>query len=82
VRRVLMSPPGEPQGEDVAQAQAALQQMTNGYWVTQIIYVAAKLGGRERREDEYRALLAAANLQLARIIPTRVPRSVIEALPR
>ena len=38
--------------------------------------------GRERREDEYRALLAAANLQLARVIPTRVPRSVIEALPR
>ncbi|MBA2448838.1 MAG: methyltransferase [Chloroflexi bacterium] len=39
-------------------------------------------GGRERREDEYRALLAAADLQLARIIPTDVPRSVIEALPR
>jgi hypothetical protein len=39
-------------------------------------------GGRERREDEYRALLAAADLQLARIIPTEVPRSVIEALPR
>lgn len=38
--------------------------------------------GRERREDEYRALLAAADLQLARIIPTGVPRSVLEALPR
>jgi hypothetical protein len=39
-------------------------------------------GGRERREDEYRDLLAASDLQLARIIPTDVPRSVIEALPR
>jgi hypothetical protein len=39
-------------------------------------------GGRERREDEYRHLLATSDLQLARIIPTDVPRSVIEALPR
>lgn len=38
-------------------------------------------GGRERREDEYRDVLTASNLQLARIIPTGVPRSVIEALP-
>src|SRR5262245_45816758 len=30
--------------EDVARVQATLQQMTNGYWTTQIIYVAAKLG--------------------------------------
>jgi hypothetical protein len=42
----------------------------------------ALAGGRERREDEYRTLLAAANLELARIIPTSTPRSVIEALPR
>jgi hypothetical protein len=33
-----------PPDEDLARAQAALQQMTNGYWTTQIIYVAAKLG--------------------------------------
>jgi O-methyltransferase/methyltransferase family protein len=39
-----MSQPSEPQSGDVAQAQAVLQQMTNGYWATQIIYVAAKLG--------------------------------------
>jgi hypothetical protein len=38
-------------------------------------------GGRERREDEYRTLLAEASLQLTRIIPTRVPRSIIEAVP-
>lgn len=42
----------------------------------------ALAGGRERRADEYRALLATAGLELARIVPTRVPRSVIEALPR
>ena len=39
-------------------------------------------GGRERREDEFQALLSASDLQLARIIPTRTPRSVIEARPQ
>ncbi len=39
-------------------------------------------GGRERREDEYRDLLAATDLRLARIISTDVPRSIIEALPQ
>jgi O-methyltransferase len=29
-------------------------------------------GGRERREDEYRELLAAADLRLTRVIPTGV----------
>jgi hypothetical protein len=33
-----------PHDEDLTRAQAILQQMTNGYWTTQIIYVAAKLG--------------------------------------
>jgi O-methyltransferase/methyltransferase family protein len=46
------------------------------------LHMLALSGGRERRKDEYRALLAAADLELARIIPTAVPRSVIEALPR
>ena len=39
-------------------------------------------GGRERTLDEYRGLLTAADLRLSRIIPTEVPRSVIEAVPR
>ncbi|SRR5579884_473055 len=39
-------------------------------------------GGRERREHEYRDLLAEAALELTRIIPTAVPRSVIESVPR
>jgi ubiquinone/menaquinone biosynthesis C-methylase UbiE len=34
----------QPHDEDLAGAQTALHQMTNGYWTTQIIYVAAKLG--------------------------------------
>jgi hypothetical protein len=38
-------------------------------------------GGRERSLDEYRNLLAAADLRLTKIIPTEVPRSVIEAVP-
>jgi hypothetical protein len=36
-------------------------------------------GGRERTEDEYRALLAKAGLRLTRIVPTQSPVSVIEA---
>ena len=39
-----MIPEGQPQDRDTADAQAALQQLTNGYWLTQIVYVAAKLG--------------------------------------
>ena len=38
-------------------------------------------GGRERRLDEYRSLLAAADLRLTKVVPTEVPRSVIEAMP-
>ena len=45
------------------------------------IHMLALTGGRERREDEYRNLLAAADLRLTRVIPTGVPRSIIEAVP-
>ena len=38
-----MSQPDD-EDEDLTRAQATLQQMTNGYWTTQIIYAAAKLG--------------------------------------
>jgi hypothetical protein len=38
--------------------------------------------GRERTANEYRALLAAADLELTRVIHTDTPRSIIEALPR
>jgi hypothetical protein len=37
-------------------------------------------GGVERTANEYRELLGAAGLQLARIIPTRSPFSIIEAV--
>ena len=36
-------------------------------------------GGRERTEAEFRALFAAAGLEMTRIVPTRSPLSVIEA---
>ena len=39
-------------------------------------------GGRERTEAEYRTLLSAAGLKLARIVPTDSPISIIEAVPR
>ena len=39
-------------------------------------------GGKERTAEEYRELLAAANLSLTRIIPTRSPYSIIEAIKK
>lgn len=39
------------------------------------------LGGRERTEIEYRALLEAAGLRLTKIKPTNTPSSIIEAVP-
>ena len=39
------------------------------------------LGGRERTEEQYAALLAAAGFRLARVIPTGEPRSLLEAVP-
>lgn len=38
-------------------------------------------GGRERTEDQYRALLAASGLRLARVVPTATEISVLEAEP-
>jgi hypothetical protein len=38
-------------------------------------------GGRERTEDQYRALLAASGLRLVRIVPTATEISVLEAEP-
>jgi hypothetical protein len=46
------------------------------------IHMLALAGGHERREDEYRSLLEAADLQLERVVPTEGPRSVLVALPR
>jgi hypothetical protein len=37
-------------------------------------------GGKERTEKEYRELLAAAGLRLSRVIPTRSPYSIVEAV--
>jgi hypothetical protein len=38
-------------------------------------------GGAERTEDEYADLLARAGFRLERVIPTRSPVSVLEAIP-
>jgi hypothetical protein len=38
-------------------------------------------GGRERSADEFRALFAGAGFELARIVPTEAPLSVLEARP-
>jgi len=38
-------------------------------------------GGKERTEKEFQELLAAAGFRLVRIIPTKVPTSIVEAEP-
>jgi hypothetical protein len=38
-------------------------------------------GGQERTEREHRGILAAAGLELVRVIPTQSPLSLIEAVP-
>ena len=40
------------------------------------------VGGRERTEDEHRALLQTSGFELARIIPTASQLSLIEGVPR
>jgi hypothetical protein len=45
--------------------------------VTMIVHT----GGRERTEAEFASLLEAAGFRLARVVPTRVAQSVIEAVP-
>jgi O-methyltransferase domain len=37
-------------------------------------------GGRERTEEEYRSLLANAGFKLTRVVPTKSPVCVIEAV--
>ena len=37
-------------------------------------------GGRERSEEEYRKLLADSGFKLARVVPTKSPVYVIEAV--
>jgi len=39
-------------------------------------------GGRERDESEYAALFESAGLKLLRVIPTKSPWSLLEAVPR
>jgi hypothetical protein len=41
----------------------------------------AVAGGRERTEEQYRALLASAGFRLVRVVPTGTPASLIEAVP-
>jgi hypothetical protein len=39
-------------------------------------------GGRERSADEFRALFTGAGFELTKIVPTKSPLSVIEAVRR
>jgi hypothetical protein len=39
-------------------------------------------GGRERMADEFRALFAQSGFEMTRIVPTKSPLDVIEAVPK
>jgi C-methyltransferase len=39
------------------------------------------LGGKERTETEYKALVAKAGLRVSRIVPTSMPPSIVEVVP-
>jgi len=39
------------------------------------------VGGRERTEEEFRAMLAASGFSLTRVVPTKLPLSILEAVP-
>jgi hypothetical protein len=45
------------------------------------LFMLVVTGGRERTAEQFRMLLAKADLQLSRILPTQGRRSVIEAVP-
>jgi O-methyltransferase domain/Dimerisation domain len=55
--------------------------MIQGYVLLDLRMMVGTVGGRERTAEEFKSLLGAANLQMARIIPTPAPVSVIEAMP-
>lgn len=42
----------------------------------------ANIGGRERTAAEYRELLARADFEMSRVVPTSSPASIVEARPR
>ncbi|TNM37739.1 methyltransferase [Nocardioides albidus] len=50
-----------------------------GKWLD--LHMLVLLGGRERTESEYQALLATAGFELNRVIPTAAGASVLEAAP-
>ncbi len=52
-----------------------------GYVLLDLRMMVSTVGGRERTAEEFKSLLSAASLQLARIIQTPAPVSLIEATP-
>jgi hypothetical protein len=55
--------------------------MAQGNVLLDLRMMVGTVGGRERTAEEFKALLRTAHLQLARVIPTPAPVSVIEAIP-
>ena len=46
------------------------------------VFMLVRTGGRNRTEEEYRALLASGGFEMTRVIPTASDLSIMEAVPR
>ena len=55
--------------------------MVKGNILLDLRMMVGTVGGRERTAEEFRSLLKAADLQLARVIATPAPVSIVEAMP-
>jgi hypothetical protein len=64
----------QPSAAVAAQQEAHLENLLD-------IEMIAFVGGKERTADELRQLLATVGFALQRVVPTRSPLSLLEAVP-
>jgi len=71
----------KPQGKVLLVEQVILTGRTSELLVRESdMNMLLELGGRERTEAEYRALLGAAGFELTQIIPVQTPYNIIETV--
>jgi hypothetical protein len=69
-----------PEGRIVIFERRMPERVTGPDWAFEAdVSMLVITGGRQRTEAQYRALLAAAGLELTRVVPTASVRSVFEA---
>ncbi len=71
----------KPQGKVLLVEQVLLSDRTAELLVLESdLNMLLELGGRERTEAEYRALLGAAGFELTQILPVQTPYHLLEAV--